>query len=144
MNPLDKGLIEHCIQAEAVLSQENGGFILFGLFARDESAGKWDILAAAPWLTTDRAGIQRIVDALMPLVEREEWGRVGSVVPLDPESDYVRSLLRRHHVEHGWDEVAYTAYNGVFINNAIIVTANKDAASDATAREEPRTLALSA
>ena len=73
MNPLDTNLIENCRRVEREMSQAWGGFALFGLFERDETAGKWDILVSAPWLTTDLAGIRRVVDALVPHVSKAEW-----------------------------------------------------------------------
>ncbi len=129
MNPLDMSLIEKCRRVEREMSQTWGGFALFGLFERDETAGKWDILVSAPWLTTDRAGIQRVVEALVPVVSKAEWLRIAGVVPLEPSSGYVQGIVRRFDVEHALQEVVNTIFDGVFINHAYILTANKDPAS---------------
>ena len=125
MNPLDMSLIEKCRRVEEALSQTWGGFALFGLFEREETAGKWDILVSAPWLTTDRAGIQLVVDELLLLLSQAEWLRIAGVVPLEPSSTYVQWIAQRFNAEHGLQEVINTILDGVFINHAYIITANK-------------------
>lgn len=42
--------------AEVQVSQEHGNFYLFGLFEREQTPGRWDLVASAPWLKTDREG----------------------------------------------------------------------------------------
>ena len=124
MNPLDISLIEKCRRVEREMSQAWGGFALFGLFERDETAGKWDILVFAPWLTTDLAGTQRVVDALVPHVSKAEWLRIAGVVPLQPSSGYVQWVAQRFPAEHALQEVFNTTFDGVPINHAYIITAN--------------------
>jgi hypothetical protein len=127
MNPLDTSLIEKCRQVEQEMSQTWGSFALFGLFEREETAGKWDILVSAPWLTTGLAGTQRIVDALLPVVSKAEWLRIAGIIALESSSSYVQWIAQRFTVQHDLQEAANTFFDGVPINHAYIITANKTA-----------------
>ena len=50
-------LAENLRRAEEAMAEQHGPFILFGLFEQEETPGRWDAVAAAPWLTSNRAGI---------------------------------------------------------------------------------------
>jgi hypothetical protein len=128
MNSLDISLIEKCRQVKQEMSQTQGDFTLFGLFEREETAGKWDILVSAPWLTTGLAGTQRIVDALLPVVSKAEWLRIAGIIALESSSSYVQWIAQRFSVEHGLQEVVNTFFDGVPINHAYVITASKTAA----------------
>lgn len=59
-------LAEKCRKAEEELAKAHGDFSLFMLVERPDLPGKWDVVAAAPWLGTERNDMQLIVDGLLP------------------------------------------------------------------------------
>lgn len=131
MNQSEKSLTENVRLAEGALARENGEFALFGLFQREETAGKWDVVISAPWLTTDRAGIQRIVEGLARYLTATDWLKTASVVPLAPDTDFVQTMTRLFHAEHQVLETGSFLTEGVSIDRAFIITANKHTLSPA-------------
>lgn len=117
-------LIEKSRRVEREIARNWGGFSLFGLFEREQTAGKWDVLVSAPWLRTDRTGIQLIVSGFISELSQEDWLMIAGVVPLSSSSPYVQWIAQRFNVEHGREEVSNTVFDGVYINRAVIITAN--------------------
>jgi len=131
MNQSEKSLIENISRAEAALAREQGSFLLFGLFQRETTAGKWDVVVSAPWLTTDRAGAQLIVDKLTECLTKADWLKTASVVPLPPDAAFVQSLTRRFQAEHELLETGNFFTDDVSVDRAFIITANKHALTHA-------------
>ena len=126
MNRSENELTENTRRAEGMLAHEYGEFVLFGLFQREETAGKWDVLVSAPWLTNDRAGIQQIVDGLRSYLTAENWMKIGGIAPLPPDSDFVRTVARIFGVEHQvWESGSFEA-EGIRIDRAFLITAGKN------------------
>lgn len=122
-------LAEKCLDAEKKLSAEHGSFTLFGLVQTESTAGKWDVVASAPWLTTNRAGIQLIVDGLLPFLNQEDWLRTARVVPVEPNSDFVQTLTSMFHAEHEIQQTGPIYTDDVIVDRAVIITANQSAGS---------------
>ena len=120
-------LAEKCRDAEVKISAEHGGFTLFALIQRESSAGKWDIVASAPWLTRRTADIQIVVDGLIPFLSQEDWLRTGGVVPIDLNTDFVQTLVELYHIEHGTQLTGQIFTDDVIVDRAVIITANSDA-----------------
>ena len=120
-------LAEKCRDAEVKISETHGGFTLFTLIQRESTAGKWDIVASAPWLTTRVAGIKIIVDGLMPFLSQEDWLRTASIVPIDPDTDFVQTLVALYHIEHGTQLAGQIFTDEIIVDRAVIITANQDA-----------------
>ena len=120
-------LAEKCRDGEQKLSEEHGGFTLFCLVQRESTAGKWDIVASAPWLSTRMADIQVIVDGLLPFLSQEDWLRTAGVVPLDPNTDFVQTLTSMFHAEHEIQQTGPIYTDDVIVDRAVIITANQAA-----------------
>lgn len=118
-------LAEKCRDAEKKLSEEHGGFVLFSMIQREATAGKWDVVASASWLTTDRAGIQLLIDGLRPFMSPPDWLRLASTLPVAPDTDFVQSMTRRFDVEHDILETGTIYTDDVTVDRAIIITANR-------------------
>lgn len=124
MNPSEERLVENARRAEGALARQHGGFLLFGLFQTEETAGKWDIVASAPWLTTTRPGIQQIVDGLGEFLSAEDWLKTASIVPLAPDTGFVRAMTRLFQAEHVVQESGGFVSGDIQIHRAFIITAS--------------------
>lgn len=128
MNQSERDLMESVRGAEGTMAREYGEFALFGLFQTEETAGKWDVVVSAPWLTTNRAGIQRVVDGLSAFLAPGDWSKIGGVVPLPPDSEFVRTTAR---VIGGWEhkitETGSFNAGDVQVIRAVVITAGKEA-----------------
>lgn len=128
MNLSEEKLTENVRRAEEMLAREHGGFLLFGLFQTEETAGKWDVVASAPWLTTARPGIQQIVNSLRDYLSAEDWLKIASIVPLSPDTGFVRTVTRLFQAEHGVQETSAFVSEDIYISRAFIITAAKNSA----------------
>jgi len=72
VNLSEENLTESVRRAEGALAREHGDFLLFGLFQTEETVGKWDVVASAPWLATARSGIQQIVNGFGDYLSAED------------------------------------------------------------------------
>lgn len=126
-------LAEKCRDAERKLSEEYGGFALFSMIQRESTAGKWDVVASAPWLTTDRAGIRLLGEGLLLFLSPQEWLQLASPFPVAPDTEFVWSMTRRFDVEHDLVETGTIYTDDVTVDRAIIITANRKLAHAAGA-----------
>ncbi len=118
-------LAERCRDAEKKLSEEHGGFALFCMVQRESTAGKWDVVASAPWLMTDRAGIRLLGEGLLLFLSPQEWLQLASPFPVAPDTEFVQSMTRRFDVEHDILETGTIYTDDVTVDRAIIITANR-------------------
>lgn len=125
MNLSEEKLTENVRQAEGALAREHGAFLLFGLFQTEATAGKWDVVASAPWLTTARSGIQQIVNGLGDYLSAEDWLKIASIVPLSPDTNFVRAVTRSFQAEHGVQETSAFVSEDIAISRAFIITTAK-------------------
>lgn len=91
--------------AEKQVAAERGGFYLFGLFERPRTPGRWDLVASAPWLKTDRAGTLELIILLRDKMGTEDWKIVSSVFPIEPSAPYVEWITSQYAFEHQVEEV---------------------------------------
>lgn len=110
--------------AEKKVAEERGEFYLFGLFERQHSLGRWDIVASAPWLKTDRDGTVELIVLLRDKMDTEDWNIIGGVFPLDPSAEFVKWVTSNHPLNHEVQEVPDSGFSNVAIGHAILITAN--------------------
>lgn len=110
--------------AEEKVARERGEFYMFGLFERDQMPGKWDLVASAPWLKTDRDGTLDIIVALRDKMETEDWKMIGGVFPLEASAAYVEWITSNYRVKHHIEEVIGTNFTNVHIGHAFIITSD--------------------
>ncbi len=125
MNSSEERLTENVRRAEGALVREYGGFLLFGLFQTEETAGKWDVVASAPWLTTGRPGIELVVNGLRECLSAEDWLKIASIVPLSPDTAFVRTMTRLFQAEHEMEEAGPFVTEVLHILRVFIITAGK-------------------
>ncbi len=118
------GVAEKFREAEEKVARQRGSFTLFALFEREEAPGKWDLVAAAPWLDTSRNDIKELIDTLNAYFSVKDWKIIATVVPMKESSDFVQAITRKFHFEHQLEEIGSTYVNGVYITHAFLITAN--------------------
>ena len=110
--------------AETAIASMQGQFVLFVLTEREEAPGKWDLLVSAPWLDTNRQGVQQMVELLKPYLTDADWLALASITPLAPTLEYVQWIARDYDVQHDNQEVINTFWDGLFIPHGYVITAN--------------------
>ncbi len=88
--------------AEQKVSEGRGGFCLFGLFERQKTPGRWDLVAAAPWLKTDCDGTLELIVLLRDKMETEDWDMIASVYPIEPSAEYVNVITSLYSLITDW------------------------------------------
>lgn len=121
---IGRGLVERLQRAEKAIASEHGPFVLFVLAEREEAPGKWDLLVSAPWLETNRKGVQQMVDGLKTHLTPAEWVQFASITPLPPSMGYVQWIARKYNLKHKDQEVINTFWDGVFIPHGYVITAD--------------------
>lgn len=119
-----QGLVERLRAAERAIASAHGPFVLFVLAEREEAPGKWDLLVSAPWLETNRKGIQQMVDRLKVYLKPTDWVQLASITPLSPSMDYVQWIARKYGVQHDSQEVIASFWDSLFIPHGYVITAN--------------------
>lgn len=121
---VDAGLVEKFRDAEEKVAGERGQFALFVLCERDDTPGQWDIIASAPWLTVDRAGIAELVNLLGSEMSFIDWLPIARLVPLSPSDSLVRATTNSYDVEHQVVSLPYGSFGGVRVRRTYLITAN--------------------
>ena len=119
-----QGLVERLRTAEEAIASAHGPFVLFVLAEREEAPGKWDLLVSAPWLETNRKGVQQMVDRLKVYLTPSDWLQLASITPLSPSMDYVQWIARKYDVQHDSQEVVASFWDSLFIPHGYVITAN--------------------
>ena len=109
-------------QIEVEISAEKGNFNLFALVERDDSMGKWDVVASAEW-TGDRTSplVSIIAKKIRKYLTKDEQIMLSRIVVLPSTDPFVRSL-NMIGVEHGVIRLSNNSFNGIFIREAYLIT----------------------
>lgn len=115
--------------AEEKVAEERGGFYLFGLFERQRAPGRWDLVASAPWLRTDRDGTVELIVLLRDKMDTDDWKIIASVFPIEPSGDYVKWITSNYRLDHQVEEVFDSGFSNVALGHAFLITSNPSPAS---------------
>jgi hypothetical protein len=91
-----------------LVSAEKGDFTLFGLFLREGSPGRWDLLVSAKWIDADEhEAIRTFADLLQQHLTRQQLLVFSHIHPVRTQAnDFLQALQRKvGNVEHGLVEV---------------------------------------
>ena len=110
--------------AEKAIASIYGQFVLFVLAEREEAPGKWDLLVSAPWLDTNRQGVQQMVNLLKPYLTESDWLALASITPLAPTLEYVQWIARKYDIQHDNQEVTDTFWDSLFVPHGYVITAS--------------------
>lgn len=122
--------------AEEKVAEEYGDFFLFGLFERQETPGRWDLVASAPWLETDRDGIGKLIALLRKNMDTGDWKVVSRVVPLDPSAEFVEWITTHYTLSHQVKEVYSGGFSDAAVGHAILITSNSSPSPARVAAEQ--------
>ena len=125
VDKISVSIAEKLREAEKIVAMQHGDFTLFGLFELEESPGKWDLVAAAPWLETRRNKIADLIEMLGAVFDVKDWKIISAVVPMKVTSDFVQAITQKYDIDHSLEEIGNTYVNGTYINHAFIITSNK-------------------
>lgn len=116
-------LLTNLQNLEIKLSEEAGPFDLFGLFLRQESSGKWDLVVAAKWFGDEKRKALEVISArLKRSVGNEGIHLISRIVPLAPHDRFLSDLTSAITIEHGIHELGSCEFGDVSIARAFIVT----------------------
>lgn len=94
LNKLKKALHE--------LEKKHGPIFVFILFLREQSAGGWDLVVAAPWLSTNDMNSYKIVASkVQKLLNTKEIVQMSRVVIIDVDDPVVAFLQGLYNVPNG-------------------------------------------
>ena len=126
---MKRKMIEKLTDIEKKLADERGSFALFGVFLREGSPNRWEIVVSAPWLDEhSRESLEFIIKSIHPNFELQEWIMMATVILLDPSQEFVKEVNEEVNVEHGNVRIMGYEFNGMEIKRAHIITSKPDAA----------------
>jgi len=127
---MEKTTIEKFISLEKEMADEKGGFVLFGLFLREEAPNRWDVVISAPWFGENKnEPLNFIVQKFTSKLEEQELIMLSRIVLLDPSEEFVKEVVDSvDSVEHGNLELVNYVFYGMDMKRAHIITSKQDAA----------------
>ena len=118
--------VKHLQTVERTLSEEKGGFNLFALFLREDAAGKWDLLIAAPWVEKNKAdALKRVTKELQKALDKKELLRLSRLVIIDQSNPALSAFQRAIYVEHSDAEIKDSNFFGLQIKHAHVITSRR-------------------
>lgn len=111
--------------------QEHGSIYLFALFARDDAAGKWDVVFSSEWSNSDAASaVRTISDMIVPMLGSEELAALSRVVIIPSKEPGVALLASGMS---GCAELVNCNFMGLQIGHAFIFRAQRPPAAQPAA-----------
>jgi len=111
------------MRLERQIAEEQGNFRLFGLFLREDSYDKWDVVVAAPWfnkLPTD--AIEFIARRLKSAIGSSGLMMISRIIPLPDKNDFLVAVNGMVKVQHGLREIMDVDLAGVQISRGYVIT----------------------
>jgi hypothetical protein len=82
-------------QVASTIEAARGPFTLFGLFMREDAPGRWELVAAAPWLEEGKlASLGKLVEALSNELGQEALLSFSRIVTLKHDDSALRAIMR--------------------------------------------------
>jgi hypothetical protein len=120
-----KNIVEKLAAIEKETSNTKGGYDLFALFLRDDSANKWDILVAASWIGEDNEkALRYLSEKIQRAFSVTELTQISRIVIIDDNHPELSILLQAIDVEHGSVEIKDSNFFGLPIKHAFIITSH--------------------
>lgn len=126
-----KRLAKKMATLERDISKERGDFSFFALFLREESPGKLDLVAAAPWLKDNEKEMRTyLAKEFQSRLDHEELLALSAVVFLnedDPRLERIQRDIDEEYgpVEHGITEIRDEEFFGMGMKRAYIITSRR-------------------
>lgn len=115
-------LVPKMQQVLAEIEAERGGVALFALFERADSAGKWDVVVAAPWVRpSEKDAREYVIRKIRPKLTVFELLALSRVIVLMPEEPFVQFILGAVTPTGGLKEFDEFSFDGMEIAHAYIL-----------------------
>jgi hypothetical protein len=122
-----KQMIEKLTSLERDIASEKGELSLFALFLREDTDGKWDLLASAPWLEADkRESFEYLVNQVRARLNMQELLSLSRIVVLEEDNPVLEAINNEVKVKHGIVEVSDSISFGVPIQHGYIITSERE------------------
>ena len=111
-----------------IIEKRHGPFTLFGLFLREDSPNKWDLVVSAPWLEEGKLkALGEFVRELNQTISEEELLSLSRIITLNRDDPALGAIL--HQVPNMWGtvELQDTDLFGLSISHAYIMRAATNA-----------------
>jgi hypothetical protein len=119
--------IEKFKAIEKEIADQRGGLVLFGLFKREDSPGKWDVVISAPWVgKSRREALDYVIGVMRSQLSPEEMISLSRIVVLKPSEEFVKEVNSIVRVEHGRAELRDVVLNGMAMTHAYIITSRPE------------------
>lgn len=108
-------------QMEIDISEEKGKFRLFGLFLREDSKDKWDLIVSAKWIDEDKeVALQYLANQLKFTLDKDELLYISRIVIMEKDNPYLQTLKPAFRIEHSTAQLENVQVNGLTIKHAWI------------------------
>ena len=108
---------------EKEISSEKGEFELFGIFLREDSPGKYDLLVSAPWMETEqKQSLEYLAKRVSSKLNQDELLSLSRIVVLERSNPALKAILKSINVKQGNVKVQKNNFGGVQISHACIST----------------------
>lgn len=125
-----KAFVEKLRVIERDLSTEDGPFLLFALFLREDPADYWDLLVAAPWMEADKGkALRSIASKLQAAAAPDELAKLSRIVIVEDTAPALAAIQSAISVEHGLTEIKDSSFNGLKIKHAYVITSQREKSS---------------
>ena len=109
-------------KVEESLSKSKGPFELFGLFLREDSPGKWDLLISADWTKFNKmASIKTIAEELRKELTDKEFINISRIIILDEDDEKIKSIRKAARIANGVAEISAFDFLGIAIKHAYLI-----------------------
>lgn len=119
-------LVSKIAQIEEETSAEKGDYELFALFLRENSADKWDVLAAASWIYDDKKhALPYLAKKIQQSLTPAELVQIARIVLIDADNPALLDFQNAIEIKHSTVEINNSTFNGVPIKRAYIITSGR-------------------
>lgn len=127
--------VKNLQKIERSLSAEEGMFNLFALFLLEErSAGKWDLLVAAPWTERNKGDALKRVCKKVQKLSMKDLLKLSRVIIIDQDNPGLADLQRAVQVEHGDIELRDRNFFELDVRHAHVITCRRTEVARKAAR----------
>lgn len=120
------GIIDKLREIERITSHERGNYKLFGLFLREDSLDKWDLLVAADWIRADDPEpLQYISSKIQSSLTQIEIVRLSRVLLIAKDNPGLKALQQGFSVEGGMAEIEDSVILGLQIKHAYLIACRR-------------------
>ncbi|MFK5971400.1 MAG: hypothetical protein QM487_14965 [Candidatus Marithrix sp.] len=120
-----KEQVEKLREIEKEICKSKGSFELFALFLREDTT-EWDLIISSDWARLDKkATIKYIVEKIKKVFSDQEMLMLSRLIILDKDNAALEAIHGAMQVEHGLAEISNSAFFGLAIKHAYLITSKK-------------------